>query len=48
MNFSKAKRDAVIVSAGKTRITIYLDDEIVRQFKAKPEKFGEGLPDVSQ
>ena len=47
-DFSKGKRGAVIPTTGKTRITIYLDDEIVRQFKAKPEKFGEGLPDVNQ
>ena len=41
-DFSKAKRGAVVSSAGKTRITIYLDDEIVRQFKLKSEKSGKG------
>ena len=41
-DFSKAKRGAVISSAGKTRITIYLDEEIVRQFKLKSEKSGKG------
>ncbi len=41
-DFSKAKRGAVIAPAGKTRITIYLDDEIVRQFKAKSETSGKG------
>ena len=41
-DFSKAKRGAVVPSAGKTRITIYLDDEIVRRFKLKSEKTGKG------
>ena len=41
-DFSKAKRGAVISSAGKTRITIYLDDEILRRFKLKSEKSGKG------
>jgi uncharacterized protein (DUF4415 family) len=41
-DFSKAKRGAVVSSIGKTRITIYLDDEIVRQFKLKSEKTGKG------
>ena len=41
-DFSKAKRGAVVSSAGKTRITIYLDDEIVRQFRLKSEKSGKG------
>ena len=41
-DFSKAKRGPVISPAGKTRITIYLDDEIVGQFKRKSEKSGKG------
>jgi uncharacterized protein (DUF4415 family) len=41
-DFSKAKRGAVIPATGKTRITIYLDDAIVRRFKAKSEKTGKG------
>ena len=41
-DFSKAKRGAVISPVGKTRITIYLDDEIVRQFKLGSEKSGKG------
>ncbi len=41
-DFSKAKRGAVIPTTAKTRITIYLDDEIVRRFKAKSEKTGKG------
>jgi uncharacterized protein (DUF4415 family) len=41
-DFSKGKRGAVIPSTGKTRITIYLDDEIVRRFKALSEETGKG------
>ena len=41
-DFSKAKRGAVISPIGKTRITIYLDDEIIQQFKLRSEKLGKG------
>ena len=41
-DFSKAKRGAVISPLGKTRITIYLDDEIIQQFKLSSEKSGKG------
>ena len=41
-DFSKGKRGAVIATVGKTRITIYLDDAILRRFKAQSEKTGKG------
>jgi len=41
-NFSKGKRGAVIPSIGKTRITIYLDDAILKRFKAQSERTGKG------
>ncbi len=41
-DFSKGKRGAVVPTTGKTRITIYLDDEIVQQFKARSEETGKG------
>ncbi len=41
-NFSKGKRGAVIPQVGKTRITIYLDDEILNRFKAQSETTGKG------
>lgn len=41
-DFSKGKRGSVISAAGKTRITIYLDDAIVNRFKAESEKTGKG------
>ena len=41
-DFSKAKRGAVIPSAGKTRITIMLDEEIIEHFRAQADAGGVG------
>ena len=41
-DFSKGKRGAVIHSAGKTRITIMLDDDILEHFRAQAEAAGSG------
>lgn len=41
-DFSKGKRGAVTPATGKTRITIYMDDAIVSQFKAQSEQTGKG------
>jgi uncharacterized protein (DUF4415 family) len=41
-NFSKGKRGAVTSQVGKTRITIYLDDAILKRFKAESERTGKG------
>lgn len=41
-NFSNGKRGAEISQVGKTRITIYLDDAILKRFKAQSEKTGKG------
>lgn len=41
-DFSKGKRGAVVPTTGKTRITMYLDDEIVRRFKEQSETTGKG------
>jgi len=41
-DFSKGKRGAVIPTSGKTRITIYMDDAILKRFKAQSEKTGRG------
>jgi len=41
-DFSKGKRGAVIPVTGKTRITIYLDDEVLQRFKSQSEKTGKG------
>lgn len=40
--FARGKRGAVVPTRGKTRITIYLDDEIVERFKAESERTGKG------
>ena len=41
-DFSKAKRGAVVPSTAKTRITIYVDDAVIKRFKAQSEKTGKG------
>ena len=41
-DFSKGKRGAVVPTSGKTRITIYVDDSVIRRFKAQSEKTGKG------
>lgn len=41
-DFSKGKRGALISSTGKTRITIYLDDEILAYFREQAETAGMG------
>jgi len=41
-DFSKARRGAVVASTGKTRITIYVDDAVIKHFKARSEKTGKG------
>ena len=41
-NFSKGKRGAVVPQAGKTRITIYLDDGVLERFKTQSQKTGKG------
>ena len=41
-DFSKSKRGPVVKSKGKTRITIYLDDDIIKAYRAKGEKLGRG------
>lgn len=41
-DFSKAKRGAVVQQAGKTRITIYLDDSILEEFRNRADAAGKG------
>ena len=41
-DFSKGKRGAVIPTTGKTRITIYVDDAVIKRFKTQSEKSGKG------
>jgi uncharacterized protein (DUF4415 family) len=41
-DFSKAKRGAVAKPIGKTRITIYLDDDVIEAYRKKGDKVGRG------
>jgi uncharacterized protein (DUF4415 family) len=41
-DFSKGKRGPVISNKGKTRITIYLDDEVLDAYRRKSDKIGRG------
>jgi uncharacterized protein (DUF4415 family) len=41
-DFSNAKQGAVIAQKGKTRITIYLDDAILEEFKTRADNSGSG------
>jgi uncharacterized protein (DUF4415 family) len=41
-DFSKGKRGSVIPTTGKTRITIYLDDDILDSFREQAETEGLG------
>ena len=41
-DFSKGRRGEIISSKGKTRITIYLDDAILEEFRSRAEEAGMG------
>lgn len=41
-DFSKAKRGAVIEPTSKTRITIFIDDDILTEFRSRAESTGKG------
>jgi len=41
-DFSKGKRGALIPTKGKTRITIYIDDAVLDEFRARAERTGAG------
>lgn len=41
-DFSQGKRGAVVNDSKKTRITIFLDNDIVSEFKQRAEKTGKG------
>jgi uncharacterized protein (DUF4415 family) len=41
-DFSKGSRRALIPTKGKTRITIYIDDAVIEEFRARAEKAGTG------
>ena len=41
-DFNNAKRGPVVTPQGKTRITIYIDDDILEEFRNRSEKTGKG------
>ena len=45
-DFSQGKRGAVVPATGKTRITIYLDDDVLDAFRAKAAVEGKGYQTI--
>ena len=41
-DFGNGKRGPVVRQKGKTRITIYIDDEVLKDFRRKAEEAGQG------
>jgi uncharacterized protein (DUF4415 family) len=41
-DFSKGKRGPVVAQKGKTRITIYIDDDVLEGFRNKADASGHG------
>ena len=45
-DFSEAKRGAVIPQTGKTRITIYIDDDVPETFRERGDTEGKGYQTI--
>ncbi len=41
-DFSKGKRGPVVKAEGKTRITLYLDDDILAAYRQRGDDLGQG------
>ena len=41
-DFTKAKRGAVVPQTGKTRISIYIDNDVLEQFRQRADTSGRG------
>ena len=41
-NFNKAKRGQVVPTKGKTRITMYIDNDVLDDFRERADKAGYG------
>ncbi len=41
-DFARGKRGAVVPQTGKTRITIYIDDDILEEFRDRADASGRG------
>ena len=44
-DFSNGRRGAVIQPKGKTRITIYIDDDVLEEFRERADEAGSGSDD---
>jgi uncharacterized protein (DUF4415 family) len=45
-DFSEAKRGAVIPQTGKTRIMIYIDDDVLETFRERSDAAGKGYQTI--
>ncbi len=45
-DFSKGKRGPVVTQKGKTRITIYIDDDVLEEFRNRADALGHGYQTV--
>jgi uncharacterized protein (DUF4415 family) len=45
-DFSEAKRGAVIPQTGKTRITIYINDDVLETFRSRSDAAGKGYQTI--
>lgn len=45
-DFSKGKRGAVVKQKGKTRITIYIDDDVLEEFRNRADTSGRGYQTI--
>jgi len=45
-DFSQAKRGSVIPQTGKTRITIYIDNDVLEAFRERGESDGKGYQTI--
>lgn len=41
-DFKKAKRGAVVPQKGKTRINIYIDNDVIEEFRRRADEAGQG------
>jgi uncharacterized protein (DUF4415 family) len=41
-DFSKGKRGSVIEPKSKTRVTMYLDDDVLEEFRTRANRLGKG------
>lgn len=45
-DFSVARRGAVIPQTGKTRIAVYIDDDVLETFRARSDAAGKGYQTI--